>query len=354
MDSSRQRCLDKSLDAQIANLQSDGIVFNICDEESAKTYLTVNTYLFRIKRYASNFNKHGDGKYKNLDFAVLKDLAVIDYELRMALEYLVSNAEHDLKVRFNNLLMSNSEFDGRRVAKLVDPAEHFVFDEARGYRNRHGPRWVKTGTRLMYSPYSDAMVRKYFSDPEIWNLWECFTLGDLIDSYEKYLRSLKLEDNATKFFGNFRRLRNAVSHSDPLLLDVDRTSGKGNVPKTEFVDACLSELFEMKKPSAPIPSLIKKSQLVYDYSSFLCMFLIVCNSMPVRHKAAKLMSDLEQRICKNYQQYYRGNPECIHLGNTLGCIMRISEAFSKYIEAENNQPHQSGRLHFIPKLSSSR
>ena len=58
----------------------------------------------------------------------------------MALEYLVSNAEHDLKVRFNNLLMSNSEFDGRRV---------------------------KTGTRLKYSPYSDAMVRKYFSVPEI-------------------------------------------------------------------------------------------------------------------------------------------------------------------------------------------
>ena len=114
-------CLAKSLDFQIANLRNDGIVFDICNEESAKAYLSANTYLFRIKRYASNFNKHEDGKYKNLDFALLKDLAVIDYELRMALEYLVANAEHELKVQFNNLLMSNSELDGRRIAKLVDP-----------------------------------------------------------------------------------------------------------------------------------------------------------------------------------------------------------------------------------------
>ena len=97
VDSSKRMCLAKSLDFQIANLQNDGIVFDICNEESAKAYLSANTYLFRIKRYASNFNKHEDGKYKNLDFAVLKDLAVIDYELRMALEYLVANTEHGLK-----------------------------------------------------------------------------------------------------------------------------------------------------------------------------------------------------------------------------------------------------------------
>ena len=182
MDSSKRTCLAKSLDFQIANLQNDGIVFDICNEESAKAYLSANTYLFRIKRYASNFNKHDDGKYKNLDFAVLKDLAVIDYELRMALEYLVANAEHDLKVRFNNLLMSNSELDGRRVAKLVDPDDRFVFDEKIGYRNQHDGRSGKTGIKLKYSPYSDDMVRRYFPDPEIWNLWECFNLGDLIDS----------------------------------------------------------------------------------------------------------------------------------------------------------------------------
>ncbi|MBH9981047.1 MULTISPECIES: Abi family protein [Bifidobacterium] len=349
MDSSKRMCLAKSLDSQIANLQNDGVVFDICNEESTKAYLSANTYLFRIKRYASNFNKNHDGKYKNLDFAVLKDLTVIDYELRMALEYLVANAEHDLKVRFNNLLMSNSELDGKRIAKLVDPHDCFVFDEKTGYQNQRDGKPGKTGIKLKYSPYSDAMVRKYFPDPEIWNLWECFNLGDLIDSYMKYLESSHLRDNATKFFGNFRRLRNAVSHSAPLLLDVDRTNMQGHVPQTEFVDGCLCDLFQMDRPPAPIPSTIKKSQLVYDYSSFLCMFLIICNSMPIRRIAAKLMSDLEQRICKNYEQYYQGNSECIHLRNTLACIIRISRAFSAYIKAERDKPHQSGRLHFIPQ-----
>ena len=32
----------KSLDAKTANLQNDAVVFDICDEESAETYLTAN------------------------------------------------------------------------------------------------------------------------------------------------------------------------------------------------------------------------------------------------------------------------------------------------------------------------
>ena len=48
MDISKRTCLAKSLDSQIANLRNDGIVFDMCNEESAKAYLSANTYLFRL------------------------------------------------------------------------------------------------------------------------------------------------------------------------------------------------------------------------------------------------------------------------------------------------------------------
>jgi hypothetical protein len=344
VDSSSEAQLNRCLDSQIDNLKQDGITFNLCSEDAAKEYLRSHTYLFRIKRYASNFAKTDDGKYQQLDFALLKDLAIIDYEFRTVLEYLVGNAEHGLKIRFNILLMLNPQYDGKQVARLVDPKEEFIFDEKIGYRHPHDYVRGPVGAKLKLSPYSDSLVRKYFPDPEIWNLWECFNLGDLIDAYDECLRVLHKKDNAAKFFGCFRRIRNAVSHSAPILLGAERT---GEIPETEFVYPCLRDLFNGRVP-APIPSTIKKSQLVYDYSSFLCMFLIVCDNAPIRQLAAGKVKEISDRICRNYGEYYAHNSSCLNLRSTLGCLVKLSEGFTAYINSEPDHPHDSGTLHFIP------
>lgn len=154
--------LSMSLDAQIQNLKDDGVKFEICDEGEAKKYLLSHNYLFRMKRYAVNFDCDEQDKYKNLDFALLKDLAIIDYEFRLMLEYITSNAEHALKLRFNTLLMQDPVCDGYKVSQLVDPDGEFLFDLQKGYQKR---------SKVHFSPYSDDLVKKYFPNPEIWNLW---------------------------------------------------------------------------------------------------------------------------------------------------------------------------------------
>lgn len=330
--------MNVALDSQIQNLKDDGIIFEKCSEEEARQYLHNNTYLFRIKRYASNFVQDIDGQYSDLDFAALKDLSVIDYELRLVVEYISGNVEHGLKVRFNNLIMQSVDNDGKSIANLVDPNGRFEFS---GTYIKHGHN---RGSGLRYSPYSDALVRRYFEDPEIWNLWEVFNLGDLMSAYEAYLASICKKDNATKLFGNFRRMRNAASHSSPLLIDAPRT---GHVSSHDFVQSCLTDLFSGKVP-APIPSTVKKSQLVYDYSSLLSIFLIVCNSMPVRRQAAVKAVQIGQRISRNYRQFYAGKPTCPNLRSTLACLIKLSQGFTKYISEENDEPHPNGTLHFMP------
>lgn len=174
---------------------------------------------------------------------------------------------------------------------------------------------------------------------------ELFSLSDLESAYESYLKSLSKRDSATKLFGNLRRLRNAVSHSSPLLLGIDRS---GWIPKTEFLDSCLKDLFGEDSVPPPVPSMVKKSQLIYDYASLLCMFLIVCNSPSIRKNAAEKVLAISQRIMRDYERLYTNNATCIILRTTLVSIVTLSRRFSAYIDEEEHQAHEGGTLHFLP------
>ena len=78
-------------------------MFDIVSETEARRYLDTQTYYFRIKAYAKNYEKYlatdKQGQYINLDFAYLIDLseidaALIDLILRMTISF-----EYYLKVK---------------------------------------------------------------------------------------------------------------------------------------------------------------------------------------------------------------------------------------------------------------
>ena len=88
-------------DGQIAHLQAKGVKFEKMSVEDAKQYLTKNNNYFKLRAYRKNFPKHpgGDfeGQYIDLDFAMLKDLAIIDMRLRYVLIHLALDIEHFAK-----------------------------------------------------------------------------------------------------------------------------------------------------------------------------------------------------------------------------------------------------------------
>ena len=96
-----------NVEGQVQHLKDKGVTFNIVNEEDAKVYLRNNNYYFKLTSYRKNYPKHedgdNDGKYISLDFGYLKDLAIVDMDLRYMLAQLSFDIEHYTKIELLRL-----------------------------------------------------------------------------------------------------------------------------------------------------------------------------------------------------------------------------------------------------------
>lgn len=323
---------EQSLDDQIQNLKNDGVRFTIINEARAKEYLSQRINLFKLKRFAINYRQI-DGRYEGLDFAYLVDLASIDYQIRLFCGYIAGRVEHDLKLRFNHLLMIDAAHDGFDIARLIDRDAEFVFNDDSDYQNKK--------KRLSYSPYTDSYIRHYLPDPEIWDLWEIFDLSSLFKAYEIYLGSIHQKDRLTKFFGSIRRLRNAAAHNTCLLIGTPRRTA----PPTEQLYSCLRTLFKNQIPQ-PVGSVTQKSQLAYDFASLLVAFLSASQSGDSQQHAAEAATQLSKRIRRNIK-FYVPKTYCPELTALLVTISHLCDGFANYLQ-ESSRP-KSGTLYYEPR-----
>ena len=71
---------------QVEHLKRKGVKFEFYSEDEAVEYLSKNNNYFKIRAYRKSFEKYiggeKDGTYIDLDFAMLKDLAIIDMRFR--------------------------------------------------------------------------------------------------------------------------------------------------------------------------------------------------------------------------------------------------------------------------------
>lgn len=82
----------------VKHMQEKGIKFEITSPKDARYMLDNINYYFKLASYRVNFPKDSNGKYINLDFAYLTDLASIDMQLRDYLLDLSLDIEHGIKV----------------------------------------------------------------------------------------------------------------------------------------------------------------------------------------------------------------------------------------------------------------
>ena len=198
-----------------------GIKFNIVDEKSAEAFIRNNTYYFKIKSYAKNFdqyNKCNNNKYLNLEFAYLIELSTLDMYLRKLVLKMTLDIEHSLKVRLINDITINIHEDGYQIVQ-----DFFCLSPN-----------IKEGIlKKSNSSTCKDLIDKYHDQYSIWALVEILSFGEFIKLYELYYKKYPVKDSYLNYLWSLKFIRNASAHNNCLLNSLKNPNSNSFRPNKE-------------------------------------------------------------------------------------------------------------------------
>lgn len=299
------------LDAQIDLLERHGVGFDICSREDARDFLERRSYFFKLKAFDNLFVRDDGGKYLDLDFAYLKDVASLDFHIRQFALSMVSEIEHAVKVRFNALLMRRTSEDG--YALVAD------FDKSQRKRGR-------SLLRLLGNVYTQAIVDKYGERPPAWLIWETTTFNTTIDFYRFFLERSGYEDSIYGLLTSVRILRNAASHHNCVLV-----TPREPIVATRDLGVMLEELMADAGCGTELHVLVckwaQRDPLCHDIASMLCCHINLVSGSDMMRDAFIQIERLIQRIDRHHDWYGENAPE---LRDRLLVVKVLLDAFVRY------------------------
>ena len=211
----------------IMHLKEKGVRFTIDTEEDAFSYLTQNNNFFKLTAYRKNYSKNSLNKYVNLEFAYLKDLAIIDMRIRKCLLDMCLDVEHNTRVRIIKAVEDSSD-DGYTIVNDFYSIDSTAVDNS--YSN------------ASKSPYCRDIIAKYKDEMPIWAFVEIQQFGSLCKLF-KFI-SDRFGDTKMKneyyMLQEIRKIRNACAHSNCILNDL-KSSQKNNFPANNDVVQAVSK-----------------------------------------------------------------------------------------------------------------
>ncbi len=280
-----------TIDEQIQHMKNLGIKFNIVTEEDARKYLENDTYFFKIKAYAKNYDKNKEGKYTNLDFGYLKELSLLDARLRKLVLSLCLQLEHFLKVEINKHVCQNDKEDGYKIIENYKNTSYYT---------------RRTAKEKLKSHYNEDLIEKYENDYAIWNFMEILSFGELIELYRCYFSMY--EEKKEKLYNLLfcaKHLRNACAHNNCILNNIRKLASKTNVSLLSSVN--LNTTMSSKKINTQC-----RKMFVNDFVSLLyCVSKVV---LPInnRNRIKKELQDFVERTKENIT-YFKTNSEILSL-----------------------------------------
>lgn len=211
-----------SYQEMIDHMIEKNIKFDLVSQQDAKEMLRTRNYYFKLTAYRKCFSKI-NGKYKDLDFAYLTDLAAIDANLRYYILDLSLDIEHSLKTTLDDLITQNPNEDGYSIVQEFRTHDQYGYDQMMQYLQRN--------------KYLKDMFKKHHQRPAIWVLLEVMTFATLskfIEFYNIKYPTKRLND-ANKLLKYAKNLRNASAHSNPLLVNIFSETEHIHFPDTNVV-----------------------------------------------------------------------------------------------------------------------
>lgn len=283
-----------SIDDQILHLQSKGINFNEMSVADAKEYLSENNNFFKISAYRKNYPKHlsgeNEGKYIDLDFAYLKDLAILDMRLRYLFLHLCLDVEHYSKI---NLLRTVDENEYEDGYSIVNDYVSSLNDQQESALNAEIKRNVN-------NIYCGSIIDKYEDNYPIWAFLEIIPFGRLVSFYKFCAERFNIKTMVNNYYIllTCKEIRNACAHNSCILneLSSNTTKHKTNNSVTQALSSIpsLSSTTRKRKMSnAHIQQLVT---LLYFHKK-------IVTSHGVHEAQSKALHILIDRMFKNIQYY---------------------------------------------------
>ena len=288
-------------------LKEKNIKFEKITETEAENYLRDNNNYYNITSYKYNFERYFiDGefvdKFIDLDFAYLKDLAIIDHRLRLILFKMIIDIEHYLKIRILNLIENIDEEDGYRIVNMYLEKD---YNDEKFPKKVHNSIFKKVGSEYynkIFSKYDIDKDKKLENIP-IWEFLEIITFGELVNLYEFFSTEYDLKNEKKNVFilREIVKLRNAVAHNSCVLCDLDK---KDNTFKPDYkIVSFLNNCGIRKETRDNKLSNSRIRQITYT----LYMFNEIVTSIGVKTNIVNDINELFYERIISHKEYYNNN-----------------------------------------------
>lgn len=218
-----------NISEMVTYLKQKNIKFNLISEDDAEAYLKYNNNYYNVTSYKRNFQKYPspagkyEGLYQDLDFEYLKDMAIIDYRIRLLLFKMIIDIEHYLKIKILNTIEEIEEEDGYIIVNLYLEKD---FNDEKFPKRVHNSIFKKVGNEYYQKIFSkyDVDKDKKLENIPVWEFLEIITFGELVNFYDFYTNKYNLVDENRDVYilRDIVKLRNAVAHNTCVLSELNK------------------------------------------------------------------------------------------------------------------------------------
>ncbi len=278
---------------QIRHLEKKGILFNLVNKIDAESFLTNNSYFYKLKSYSKNYDKRVDETYINLEFAYLQELSTLDMHFRRFCLRLTLDLEHMLKTKLIRDFNLNNFCDGY---KIVD--DYLLLNESLKSE-------LVNFKPLGYAA-KDVILTKYNSNLAIWNFIEIIEFGKFINFCDYYYSIFpdELFNEIKSLLWSVKYLRNSSAHNNCLLHNLkplEYSSFRRNINTTKFL---VKNIHMSKK------NIEKKMQIptLHDFIISLFVFKKLSNNLKFNRAFYKELHNLINiRFSRNKNFFLKNN-----------------------------------------------
>lgn len=263
----------KTPEELIEKMREKNIRFELKTEDEIIEYLREHNNYFRTASYRKNYEKYligeNKGKYIDLDFGYLSELATIDMHLRFLALKMCLDIEHSLKVSMLADITANSQEDGYSIVRdFLHQNQYLISDIYYKSKSTYvGDLIDKYFTFYQSDNENDKIdVDKTDVDCPVWAFMEIITFGDFTKFYSMYYEIYPKKENYTGILRSVKSLRNACAHNNCLIHDLRKGTSKPTAKISQFIASIPTITASQRKSGLSVRAVYELTALVYLYS----------------------------------------------------------------------------------------